>query len=239
MSKETHPVLSPKPASTSLVFKLALVFILVFLVIVFLPLFFMAGQVGVIGAIALGWWQFLRRTLPGISWNWDIVGMWILCVLLILSLAHAFLRWITNSIGSRRGQNWHWPWRWTWCGLTSVMLLFLVGMSVGGAAHQIGWLTSSQEPWFESKGGIGVDINNMRQLDGAFQQALLESNEDLERACRALRNPHCEYLRQQSGDIPMLQKYHFLLILEGTNKVVGTILFPRDAQGRGHYLGMY
>jgi len=198
-----------------------------------------SGTREILATLAFGWLQFPRRTLPHISWNWDLVGMSLVATALILILSNWLFGRFTRTFNVAQTKEWKWEWRWTFCVFASVMLLFLVGMAVGGAAHQIGWLASSRQPWLERKGWRAEAINEMRQLDGAFQQALLESSEDLERTRRELHDPHCKYLERQAGEIPMIQKYHFLLILNGTNQVVGAILFPRNLEPRQSSDGLY
>jgi hypothetical protein len=236
MSEEAEPLPSHQPAKTRLVFKIALVLVLVFIAFLFLPSFFMAGRAGVLGAVALGWWSFLQRTLPGISWNWDIVGMSAVCVLLILILAHVFLRWITKSVSSAQGRRWQWPWRWTWCGLLAIGLLFLVGMGVGGMAHQAGWLSSRSGSWYEIK---GEDFSDLRQLDGALQQAALEAGGDILEMRRVLRSPDSSYFPRGRGENSLLERFQVLLIRDETNALAGRIIFPRDparwARARGIY----
>jgi hypothetical protein len=236
MSEAPDSLPSNQPAKTRLVFKIALVLVFGFIALLFLPEFFMAGRSGVLGAIALGWWSFLRRTLPGMSWNWDIVGMSALCVLLILILAHGFLRWITNSIASVGGRSWQWPWRWTWCGLVGVALLFLVGMCVGGVAHQAGWLSSQTGSWYESK---GMDFPDMLQLDAALQQAALDAGGDIQAMRRALRSPDSVYFRRRSGEDSLVDRFQLLLIRDGTNAFAGTIIFPRDPLRQARSRGIY
>jgi len=236
MSEASEPRPSEPPGKTRLFFKIALALLLVIITFLFLPEFFMAGRAGVIGAVALGWWSFLNRTLPGISWNWDIVGMSALCVLLVLMLAHVFLRWITKSISSARGRSWQWPWRWTWCSLIGVALLFLVGMCVGGVAHQAGWLSSQTGGWYEIK---GADFSDMRQLDGALEQAALETGGDIQEMRRALSGPDSVYFRWQSRESPLVERFQVLLIRDGTNGCAGTIIFPRDPVRQARSRGIY
>jgi hypothetical protein len=236
MSEASEPRPSEPPARTRLLFKLTLVLVLVIIVLLYLPMFFMAGRSGVLGAVMFGWWRFLRRTLPGISWNWDIVGMSALCVLLILLLAHAFLRWITKSISSARGRSWQWPWRWTWCGLLAIGLFFLVGMGVGGVAHQAGWLSSQSGSWYEIK---GEDFLDLRQLDGALEQAALEAGGDIQEMRQAVSGPDSTYLRRRTGENSLVERFHVLLIREGTNDFAGRIVFPRDPARQARVRGMY
>lgn len=236
MSEVSEPQPSNQPVKTRLIFKLALVMILVMIAFLYLPVFFMAGRAGVLGAVVFGWWRFLSRTLPGISWNWDIVGMSALCVLLVLLLAHAFLRWITKAISFARGRSGQWPWRWTWCGLISIGLFFLVGMCVGGVAHQAGWLSSQTGSWYETK---GEDVFDLRQLDGALEQAALEVGGDIAEVRRAVAGPDSTYLRQRSGENSLVERFQVLLIREGTNDFAGRIIFLRDPTRRARTRGIY
>lgn len=236
MSEVSEPRPSDPPAKTRLVFKIALLLVFVFIAFLSLPSFFMAGRAGVLGAITLGWWSFLQRTLPGISWNWNIVGMSALCVLLILILAHVFLRWITKSVSSAQGRSSQWPWRWTWCGLLATGLLFLVGMGVGGMAHQAGWLSSQSGSWYEIK---GEDFFNLRQLDGALQQAALEAGGDILEMRRVLRSPDSSYFPRGRGENALLARFQLLLIRDGTNDFAGRIIFPRDPARQARSRGIY
>jgi hypothetical protein len=192
----------------------------------------------IVAVLATGWLKFVSRTLPRISWNADLIVTAVLCCVVILGLAHGFLRWITKSIASARGKNWTWPWKWTWCGLLGIFVLFLIGMSVGGAVHQVGWMASTQESWFERKSGSS-SINDMRQLDSAFQQAMLEFTNNLAEVRRQLKNPDNGYIRRYSGEPPMFQRYNFLLIMDDNNGFAGEIIFPRNYSRNPHAQLMY
>ena len=192
----------------------------------------------IVAVLATGWLKFVSRTLPRISWNSDLIAMAVLCCVVILGLAHGFLHWITKSIASARGKNWTWPWKWTWCGLLGIFLLFLIGMSVGGAVHQVGWMASTQESWFEAKSGSS-SLNEMRQLDAAFQMAMLDSTNNLSEARQELKRPDNGYIKRNSTEPPMLERYNFLLILDDSNRVAGQIIFPRNYSSNSRAYMMY
>jgi hypothetical protein len=190
------------------------------------------GYFEITGALLAGWFKFLQRTLPRITWNRDLVGMGMLCVAIILFLAHRFLNWITRSVAAARGREWRWPWKWTWCSFAAVFLLFLVGMAIGGATHQIGWIVSSPEPLLERKGGWRFyDESYMRQLQLALRLVSQDTN-NLAEMRRELWNPTNEYYSQPRNFPPVLQTYHLLIIKDETNGVIGSIVFPRDRQRR-------
>ncbi len=226
------------PARTRLVFKIALVLVVVMIALLYLPVFFMAGQAGVMGAVALGWWRFLNRTIPAISWNWDIVGMSALCLLLVVLLAHGFFRWITKSIASTRGRNWRWPWKWTACGLVGLVLLFLVGMAVGGAAHQIGWLLGSNEAWYEQKPRHLGDLMKLDELEREFR-AVLQGANTVDAMRQAMSKSNAESRWRARGEESPIQSCHILFALTNGGIVNGAIIFPREARARSKLGGYY
>jgi hypothetical protein len=189
--------------------------------------------------LATGWMRFLARTVPKVTWNWDLVGMGIISAAVILLLAHWFLSWIVKNVASARGVEWRWPWKWTWCGLLATALLFLVGMAVGGTTHQVGWIASSQEPWYEAKRGKVLDISNMKQLDLAIRLALEDADGDIENARRGLWKSGNGYFSQSKSSPPMMQTYHLLVVTGEDGQAMGTIIFPRDAQKRAAVGGYY
>ena len=156
---------------------------------VFLLMGFGFAGITVAVAFATGWLSFLKRTLPGITWNWDLVGMGILCSILILFIAHRSFSWLTQSIANAQGKSWRWHWRWTWCGLSSIIVFFLIGMSVGGTAHQIGWIASSPESLLVSKSGIGSyarDRGIMNNLELGFRFAVEDTAGDVAKVHRKM-----------------------------------------------------
>jgi hypothetical protein len=219
----------PNPPRTSrglgCVTKLAVLVLVLFLLFVFMGAGIGSGQIAALTALALGWLAFLQRTVPQITWNWDLVVMGVLCTAVVCFLGHRFASWLTISIARQRGLDWRWPWRWTICGLVGIGLSFLVGMCAGGIAHQVGWLSSQTESWYERRGEVFLDL---RQLDGALQQAVLEADGDAEKVRQALRNPESGYLYKRRGEAPLPERFQVLLIVNSANKVAGAIVFPRD-----------
>ncbi|NJM54651.1 MAG: hypothetical protein HC841_00855 [Verrucomicrobiae bacterium] len=96
-------------------------------------------------ALTFGWLSFIGRTFPRIVWNWDLLGMAGLCLVGIAVGFQWFANWLLRQKSSQ-GASRIWSWRWTVCGIAIGGLLLLSGMAVGGAAHQIGWMSSSDEP---------------------------------------------------------------------------------------------
>src|SRR5205823_9871856 len=132
---ETKPTLSednkPESGGRSRVIRmLGRVLLYGFLILILLaelaPMFF--GFIEVTVTLGTGWWFFLKRTVPRIVWNWDLVGMSFVCVVLILMGAQWFLNSIAQGLQRARplkDSQWRWPWKFTWCGLATVAVFFL------------------------------------------------------------------------------------------------------------------
>ncbi|HEX5220288.1 MAG TPA: hypothetical protein VFZ59_12025 [Verrucomicrobiae bacterium] len=189
------------------------------------------GSGDVVSALTLGWLAFLRRTLPQITWNWDLMAMAALCITVILLLGHRLAFRLTTSIARATGRDWRWPRRWTLCGLIALGLGFLVGMCTGGIAHQVGWLSSQTESWYERKGELFLD---MRQLATALDQAVLDAGHDVKKIRQILNDPELSYLRIRSGESPLPERFHVLLIVDSTDTVIGSIMLPRNFASRPH-----
>jgi hypothetical protein len=175
--------------------------------------------------LLFGWVAFLNRTLVRITLNWDLIGMGLVCAGGILVIAHYFLRWLVGSIAAQRGSGGHWPWRWTWCGLMALGVLFLVGMAVGGAAHQIGWISNSPEPLMEQKGRYAA-LSTMRALEFGMKVASQDMTNPA--AMRQLLWDEKEnVIGPRHNTAKILQSAHVLLIAP-SNQVEGWIIFPRD-----------
>jgi hypothetical protein len=210
---------------------------LVGFVIIWTNIFGMASLDALV-ALATGWYRFLERTLPRMTWNWDLLGMGLICTALILGGVHWFLSWLhrqRSSAFGNGGDSSSWAWRHTWCGATIVGLAFFIGSAVVGTVHQIGWLASSPEPIVEAK-SPGLYYASMRQIEGAFATAMLESGNQLAAARRRLWDAKEEILR----GIPWLREsFHVLVVVGPDHRVRGLIVFPRDLEKRSRFGGLY
>ncbi len=126
-----------------------------FLLMLLFDIFSAAVLFKTIFALGFGWFQFLARVLPEVTFSPAAIGMAVICSGLFLWGTQRFCSWLFGSFRSRdsTGSAWPatWPWRWSvgiYCGL---WLLFLTSMSVTGVAHQIGWLIRSDKPIIENR----------------------------------------------------------------------------------------
>ena len=153
------------------------IFVGIAIVVLILPVFLSYRGFTIFTALATGWFSFLQRTVPRLTWNWDLIGLAILSAAIILFIGHKLLSGLSKNIAAARGTQWRWPWKWTWSSLVALLLLFLVGMAVGGTAHQIGWLISSPEPLFERQPFLFDYVNTMKQIDLSLRSACRKTTE--------------------------------------------------------------
>jgi len=216
--------------------------LVVFLIILLLTFLLDSRPFAFFSVLSFGWFNFFQRTLPKLTWNWDLIGMALLSTAIILFLAHKFLTGLSKSIAAKRGANWRWPWKWTWSLLTAVLLLFLVGMAVGGTTHQIGWIASSPESMFERKPFYFIAVNEMKEIELAIRLASGETNEQIENVRKEFWKTKEELFGPRVDVTSMIQKYCVLVLVNDDQKVLGTIIFPRDSTLRqkvGGYCSSY
>lgn len=198
---------------------------LLLLLLLALPLL-LGGQAGVyvhlILTLIFGWIEFCSRTLPAIDWNWPMIALSVFCLAGIGFGLDRFLKRFSSFVAEKRGKSFIWPTRWTWSVLVAVSIFFAVGMSVGGVLHQVGWMAGSKEPMMVSR-ARNAGFATMKQIDGAVQQALLESKEDYELA----RQSVWSYLKHPET---LQNKYRMFVVIGADGKVAGRVIFPLNQQ---------
>lgn len=75
----------------------------------------------------------------------------LICIVFLLVGTHSFMVWLSRSW--QADQSGVTPWRrsWTVSLVALVLLAFVAGTAVVGAAHQVAWLSASSESWIKSE----------------------------------------------------------------------------------------
>jgi hypothetical protein len=207
--------------------------------LVFLFFLMMAG-IGM-GLIELGWtllfgWTaFILRVVPKISWDWGAVTTGIFFTSLLGIAGHYFLAWLTRGIAATRGVSFQWQRKWTFSGLLLLAFCFVVGMSVAGAAHQMGWILTSEESLF-------VDRYSMRKfvaintVEAAIKKALLDTS-----AFSDLRKNVPALLRRWdvNGSASILDSVRLLVSISPSNTVNGVLILAMDKNFEKRYGARY
>jgi len=204
-------------------------FVLFFLAVFFLSIFG-GGLLRIIGAVAFGWLEFLKRVIPKIEVSWSGVGMFLLCSILIVAGLHYLLAWFhqhrastTSAVASR----WRWPW--SLALYVFLWLLFLAAMGVTGFTHQLSWLLASNEPWTVERKYRWHLVSDLKQAAieirmsgddaawdiGATQKAFFESDRLFYRRGTALQ-----------------EELQVLFIPDSSNRFAAAVLFYRDPDKR-------
>lgn len=121
--------------------------------------------------LPMGWVGFLRRIVPLIKVNWSVIGMFVVCLAMILGGTQYFFSWLYVSVQKAKDPDATvrgWSWRWTGSLIAAASLPFFVGMAVIGVVHQAGWMLTSEEPMCTARGNIFM---LMSQEDLAFRIA--------------------------------------------------------------------
>ncbi|WP_169977224.1 DUF1559 domain-containing protein [Tautonia rosea] len=133
-------------------------------------------------ALTVGWAFFLGRVLPEVTIAWDGVVTAVVCIVVFVVGAHAFLRWIAQQRIAERSEHARpWPFRWTAAMTGVILVMFLAGIAATGVVHQVGWLLTSGEPiaGFVSLAAqraqssnnlkqIGIGLSNYHDSHGTF-----------------------------------------------------------------------
>jgi hypothetical protein len=100
-----------------------------------------------IGLLLFGWIAFLWQNLPRVTVNPAGVITGLVVVALLTGLLDYLARWWCRvAAASPDAPPRRWRFRWSLSLVVTVCVMFAAGLSAIGAARQIGWLVSSDEP---------------------------------------------------------------------------------------------
>jgi len=196
----------------------------IFFLMVFTNLIFGPAFYRMVVVLPFGWVGFITRTFPNIGWNWDLVGMGVVSLVLIGAGLNWFMRWLASCITERRGKNFVWLARWTWSVMVAVAIFFAVGMSVGGIVHQVGWMAGSKEPKLVVKNQTRTD---MMRLDNYVQYAFQGANEDILSARERFWKDEVGFGRDT---LELKLNYQVYVVIDKDGKYLSHIIKPRTKQ---------
>lgn len=185
MRRTWHPLrlleqfrLVSKVIQYSVIALVALVLLAMFLPMVLMPLVLLFH-------LMFGWIGFLWQAVPHVEFDAEQFFVGCLAAALLTVSLHTFFRWLYSSW--RRGgsvaeaaggatlacpRSVVWPFRWTVIILGLGISLFIAGIAIVGVTHQVVWLATMKERWFES--GYAAQrrnhsLNQLRQLSLAAE----------------------------------------------------------------------
>ncbi|MCB1235124.1 MAG: hypothetical protein KDM91_08645 [Verrucomicrobiae bacterium] len=113
------------------------IFVGLFLLMILMGVISLAGRYGFLSDFFTGWYRFIARVLPGVTWN----GFGIAHGVVALALAVGGFHYLA-TVFSRPKRRWRW--KWTAGFACAVGLLFGAAISLTGIVRAVGWL--SEEP---------------------------------------------------------------------------------------------
>ena len=180
--------------------------------------------------LPIGWYAFLRRTLPEVTFNWHGVGMTALCSTIIVVAMHSFCGWLYRAMreGGHASQGpERWQRRWTAALFAAFWLLFAVVMGAAGLGRQVQRVFQSDQPLYIQRGSSGWA--ELKQADGALATALVENPTNVAQAQAVFMKGDYERV----GTSPTLwESHHLLLFTNRQGQFVGDILFSRNPRDR-------
>jgi hypothetical protein len=199
------------------------------LLIIFLPLFARGIYPGdILTCLPDGWWFFLKRNIPQVTFNRGLVTTGVICSALALVLANWFMSNLCEQvqIRSQPGQPARkWRWRWSVGLYASIWLLFLIAFGAAGVWRHTTWFWNNNQPLYVER------KNPYRELsfaDDIISQILKDNHEDLQRTRKAiLSGPNW---RDQGN--PLCEEYDVILYGDSRNQVAACLIIPRQLKSR-------
>jgi hypothetical protein len=175
-----------------------------------------------LGCLPFGWWQFLRRNIPQMTWSWSLIATGLICSVFVLVLANTLLRALFYQFQKSRlpaQQVRRWPWHWTLCLYAGVWLLLAIAFGAAGVWRHSTWLMAYDKPWFQQRMS---SYSGLRMADLLVRELILDNDEKLD-ATRKEFYSQTSYQRRQK-----LLADDFDVIFYGSNKVAAYVIVPRD-----------
>jgi hypothetical protein len=179
----------------------------------------------VLPQLMFGWWAFLRRNLPQMTWNWNLIATGILCSAGVIVIGNRLLVALFAQVQwARHPERTARPWRWPWTmGLyVAVWLLFVIAMGATGVFRHATWLLANDQPWYKVRYHVYMELKEvaieLRILLGDHQQ---------------IGAAHGAFLKEPSfhGQKMLLaEEFNVLFYAGRSNQVAAFIIIPRTSQ---------
>ena len=203
------------------------------IVVLFLVLFFgwaVAINNTPLGAmltyLPIGWWLFLKRNIPQISFNWGLIMTGVICSTLVLVLGNCFLSALYAQIqpGPQPGEPLRkWRWRWSVGLYASIWLLFLIAFGATGVLRHASWLLSYNQPWYEIR---GLSYRQLSGADSAVGQIVIDNDQDFEKTRQSILAVSTSW----GSANPLCEDYNIILYGDSSNEVATYLIIPRKAE---------
>ncbi len=176
--------------------------------------------------LPFGWWKFLERNLPQMSWNWSLVATGVVCSILVVALGNWLLAAVSRQLGRSAAPNRpisRWQWRWTIGLYAAVWILFVIAFGAAGVLRHTAWLMAYDRPWYQPR--INPYVETM-EAQMTIAQLVLDNNGDLEATCKEYRR-EASHLRRQ---YLMADEVNVIFYGDRSNQVAAYLIIPRGGE---------
>lgn len=147
--------------------------------------------------LVLGWFWFLERVLPEVTFRWDAIAETVVVGVVLGVGSHQLLRRLWAQWHAGEAEARPWPARWSVSLVALIVLLFCATMATVGIGHQVGWLVSGRAPVLESSWRFfrlerdntrlcerALEYSRLGVTDGRMTQVLLRATDTQDEAER-------------------------------------------------------
>ncbi len=113
---------------------------------------------------------------PQVLIRWDGIAIFGVAFLIAIGCARSFLNWLSREWSKNDSSSPQWSWLATGKLLTMILLVFGIGISLVGIAHQAIWLGTSPEPWHDSATQSAADSARSIYQPGTVDPQQLPGN---------------------------------------------------------------
>lgn len=177
----------------------------------------------VLKTIPFGWWHFLKRNIPQLTYDWGLAATALVCTAGLLFLGNWLMGALCRqfqtaapSVSARR-----WKWSWSLAVYAAIWLLFVVAFGAAGVFRHATWLYRSTEPWHEERLNFYLELSI---ASGEVEQCIFESKHDLQKARETLASVG----GHRRGERLLAEDFNIILFPGKSNKVAAYVIIPRN-----------
>jgi hypothetical protein len=89
----------------------------------------------VLTKLPFGWWHFLKRNIPQLTYDWGLIATSVICTVGVLILGNCFMgalfRQFQKTQSSEKSPQ-KWRWSWSLAAYAAIWILFMIAFGAGG-----------------------------------------------------------------------------------------------------------
>jgi hypothetical protein len=182
--------------------------------------------------LPFGWWHFLERNIPQMTYNWNLIATGAICSVILIVLGHRLGRRLFQPIQISPGTfrpSQPWRWRWTLCIYGAIWLLFMIACGATGLMHQTAWLMEYEQPWYRPR----IAYFNLSLADRVVSEVVEANHKDVARTRRQLLTIPQKFMTTSDrssdpSDRRLIEDFNVIFYGDKYNEVAGYLITPRN-----------